>query len=68
MLENTARCNRFIEAWLLADRGGDATFALRLAQRSFAYEGEPVSPKVAAREHLDLMRRIQAATAPPGSR
>jgi hypothetical protein len=68
MLENTSWCNRFIEAWLLAYPGGDATFARRLAQRSFAYQGERVSPKVAAREHLDLMRRIQAATAPPGSR
>jgi hypothetical protein len=68
MLEKTAWCNRFIEAWLLGDPGGDATFARRLAHRSFAYEGERVSAEVAAREHLDLLRRIQAVTRLSGSR
>ena len=68
MLEADAWCHRFVEAWLLADPGGDAAFARRLAQHSFAYEGERVPPAVAAREHLDLLRHIKAATAPRGSR
>lgn len=68
MREKTAWCNRFVVAWLGADPDSDANLVSRLAQRSFAYEGERVSPEVAAREHVDLLRRIKAGTGLPGSR
>ncbi|KQW36567.1 hypothetical protein [Rhizobacter sp. Root404] len=68
MREEDSWCHRFVGAWLLADPGGDANFVRRLAQRSFAHEGEQMPPALAAREHLDLLRRIKATTRPPRSR